>query len=89
MKDLNFPKLFNNSPMLFSFNPQPQTSKHSLMRNSSGVLTGLSNGTRTPSGSRLSSINQIFDREGSVKKNNFFSKKSNELVIDISKRKNT
>jgi hypothetical protein len=62
LKDTNFPKLFNNSPMLFSFNPHPQTTTHSSLRNSIGFSSGLSSGLRTPSSSSYSSLNQLLDK---------------------------
>jgi len=84
MKDTNFPKLFTNSPMLFSFNAQPQTMKNSLR--SSQLLSGLNSGTRTPSSSSLRSSN-FFDKEkDNIKRGSLFSKKPKDLVIDISKK---
>lgn len=84
MKDSSFPKLFNQSSMLFSFNGQPQTTTNSSLRNSLG-FSGLGSGTRTPSS--LSSFNNLFEKDHS-RKNSLFAKKTNELVIDISKKKN-
>lgn len=73
--------------MLFSFNAQPQTTKSSV-RSSSNILSGLSSGMRTPSASSLHSSNHFFERE-SAKRGSLFSKKSKDLVIDISKKINT
>lgn len=85
MKDPNFPKLFNNSPMLFSFNGQPQTTKNSSLRSSIGFSSGMSSSSiRTPSSSSYSSLNQFFEKDH-LRKSSLFNKKSNELAIDLSK----
>jgi outer membrane protein OmpA-like peptidoglycan-associated protein len=85
MKDSAFPKLFNNSPMLFSFNAQPQTAKNSLR--SSQLLSGFSSGARTPSASSLRSSNSYFDKDkDNIKRGSLFAKKPKDLVIDISKK---
>lgn len=59
-KDSNFPKLFMNSPMLFSFNGGAQTSKNSSLRSSSSF--NLNSGTRTPSVSSLHSPTAHFSK---------------------------
>jgi hypothetical protein len=75
LKDANFPKLFNQSPLLFSFNAQPSTTTNSSMRNSLGFSSGFSTGTRTPSSSSYNSLNQAYDRDH-FRKNSLFGKKS-------------
>lgn len=85
MKDSNFPKLFSQSSMLFSFNGQPQTTTNSTFRNSMG-FSGLGSGSRTPSSS-LSSFNHLFEKDH-LRKNSLFGKKTNDIIIDISKKKN-
>lgn len=86
MKDPSFPKLFNNSPMLFSFNGQPQTTKNSSLRSSIGFSSSGINSSsiRTPSSSSYGSLNQFFEKDH-LRKSSLFSKKSNELAIDLSK----
>lgn len=87
LKDTNFPKLFNHSPMLFSFNPNPQTTTHSSLRSSLGFSSPLSNGLRTLNSSSYSSLNQLLEKD-SFRKKSLFSKKSSELNIDVAKNKN-
>jgi hypothetical protein len=75
MKESNFPKLFNHSSMLFSFNGQPQTTKNSSLRSSIG-FSGLSSCTRTPSASSFASLGGLFEKDYS-RKNSLFTKKQN------------
>ena len=49
MKDLNYPKLFEQTPMLFSFNPQTTKNSNSLSKSTSS--SGLISGVRTPNAS--------------------------------------
>jgi hypothetical protein len=73
--------------MLFSFNPNPQTTTHSSLRSSLGFSSPLSNGLRTLNSSSYSSLNQLLEKD-SFRKKSLFSKKSSELNIDVAKNKN-
>lgn len=50
MKDMNFPKLFDQTPMLFSFNPQSAKNSNSLTKSTSSS-SGFNSGLRTSSAS--------------------------------------
>ena len=49
LKDMNFPKLFDQTPMLFSFNPQTTKNSTTMVRSTSS--SGLNSGSRTPNSS--------------------------------------
>lgn len=83
MKDMNFPKLFDQTPMLFSFNPQ--TTKNSTSMTRSISSSGLNSGARTPNSS-YSSFKGFFKSKDDSKPKNMFNRKQKDITIDLSKK---
>ena len=84
-KDMNFPKLFDQTPMLFSFNPQTTKNSTSMTRSTSS--SAFHSGTRTPnSSSSYSSFKNFFHNREDSKPKNIFNRKQKEITIDLAKR---
>jgi hypothetical protein len=87
-KDNHFHKLFNHSPLLYSINSQPLTTKNSIT-GAYSLNTPCANGPRTLSLSSIrSSISSTYDRNPSKCYNHFY-KKSKDLVIDLAEKQDT
>lgn len=85
MKDMNFPKLFDQTPMLFSFNPQTTKNSTSMTRSTSS--SGFQSGTRTPSSnSSYSSFKNFFQSREESKGKSIFNRKQKDITIDLAKK---